>query len=290
MLGATARVQAQPQEARTAFERGVAAIEAGRYADGVALLERSLELLPRASTAFNLAVARRGTGDFVGARNALRSILDGRYGDIDARAQQRAEQLLVEAESEVGRLVLVIDGGRHIRVTVDGQGVGTLTEPGRLELEVNPGVRRLGVVAVDRVPVEQEVTVQAGDTAELELRLRARLDDRPGRLQLISTDPEAQVEIVGHGTGRGRLDAELPAGAYTVRVVSSNGQREDQVLIPPGRLTRFELSPAQGQDDAWIWVVVTTVGAAALAAGAWLGWELYEPGPVPSDNWPTVRL
>jgi len=291
-VSARAQVRSPPSgSARAAFQAGIEAIDAGRYADGVEHLERSLELLPRVSTAYNLAVARRGTGDFLGARETLRALLEGAYGRTNAATRGRAEQLLSEAVAEIATLRIEVGGGAPIRVTVDGETAGVLNAPGHVETEVNPGARLVGATAPDTEPAERLISVAPGTTEALSFRLLPRLDDRPGHLELISTDPEARVEVVGHRGAPGQLSLDLSAGEYTVRVIGAHGTREDRVRIPAGRRIRLELSPAAGGgDNAWVWAVIAAGVAAALGLGAWIGWELYEPTPVGSPDWMTVPL
>ena len=278
-------------DARAAFEAGSAAIDAGRYADGVEHLERSLELLPRVSTAYNLAVARRGTGDFVGARRALRGLLEGEYGEADAATRGRARQLLAEAEAEIATLRVAVDGGAPIRVTVDGVTVGVLDAPGQISIEVNPGTRLVGADAPDRQQVERPLSIAPGAVEVLTIHLASRLDERPGRLEIVSSDPTARVEVLGHASAIGRLSLDLPADEYVVRIIGAHGPREDRVQVPAGRRVRLELSPAMGGgDDAWIWALITAGIAAALGVGAWVGWEVYEPSPVASPDWMTIQL
>src|SRR5262245_50540261 len=79
--------------AREAFDRAVAAMQEGRTREGVELFRRSLDLLPRTESAFNLAVALRGVGDHVAARATLDALAAGTYGTLGEEELHAVEGL-----------------------------------------------------------------------------------------------------------------------------------------------------------------------------------------------------
>src|SRR5512147_3037867 len=75
---------AAEEQARQLFDEGKDAMAVGRFSEAKDRFERSLALVPRASPAFNLAVALRGMGRPKEASDVLTRLLGGEYGDLPA--------------------------------------------------------------------------------------------------------------------------------------------------------------------------------------------------------------
>jgi len=256
------------QEARELFERGLRSVEEEAFAEAVVLFHRSLELVPRVSTALNLALAQRSLGDALEARSTLTRLLDGGFGPVESQMRRLATRELEAIDGEIGRLVVRVRGGQSVQITIDGGPVGTLDAPGQIEVPINPGTRAITASSADHRPARERVEVAAGATVEVELELVPAIDERPGILRLESTDPSAMVEIEGVGRARGQLERELIAGEYTVRVIGDDGSEESRVVVPPGRRTRLVLEPPTRGffDQPLVWIGIG-LAAAAVAGG-----------------------
>lgn len=86
--GAVAVAPEAIAEARSLFELGTRAVHEGRFRESEDALTRSLLLVARPATAFNLVVALRGMGAMVRASGVCERSLSG--ADLDAaRAKRR---------------------------------------------------------------------------------------------------------------------------------------------------------------------------------------------------------
>jgi hypothetical protein len=147
-------------QARALFERGLAAAEAGAHADALIHFERSFELVPRASTAFNVAVQHARLGRPTASLRALDSLHELAPSEADVRD---ADALRARLRASLATLVLRVDPP-SATVSVDGAvvpGVGS-----ERTLVLDPGARRLEVQADDHTPSRRSITLLAGATAE----------------------------------------------------------------------------------------------------------------------------
>lgn len=168
-------------QARALFERGLAAAEAGAHADALIHFERSFELVPRASTAFNVAVQHARLGRPTAALRALDSLHELSPSEADVRD---AEALRGRLRASLATLVLRVDPA-SATVSVDGAvvpGVGA-----ERTLVLDPGARRIEVRADDHAPSRRAITLLAGATAE------ERFDLVPS-VSLEAREPAPEVE------------------------------------------------------------------------------------------------
>lgn len=161
-------------QARALFERGLAAAEAGAHADALIHFERSFELVPRASTAFNVAVQHARLGRPTAALRALDSLRELDPSDADVRD---ADALRARLRASLATLVVRVNPP-SATVWVDGAvvpGVGS-----ERALVLDPGARRLEVQADDHEASRRSITLLAGATAEerFDLVPRVSLDAR----------------------------------------------------------------------------------------------------------------
>ncbi|MEM9193289.1 MAG: hypothetical protein AAGF12_29205 [Myxococcota bacterium] len=145
----------QAQDARTLFEEGVAALEAGDAARGRDLLRRSLELDSRATTRFNYAIALQRTGALVAAGEHLRALLA--EDRLAQRVQQAAELQLEELDSLIPCVEIDLRGPRRATFFVDGE---RRRPRENHTLCVDPGFRQLEVRASGFRPVALELSLE----------------------------------------------------------------------------------------------------------------------------------
>lgn len=241
-------------------------MQAGRFAEASQRLLASLELAPRAATAFNLAVALRGTGDVLAASVRFERLLAGEYGKLTASSRQQAERLLTETRAEVAVLTV------RIRAQVPGaelrlDGVPVTRTEDAIELRVNPGARTLTYVAPDHESLDQKIVLARGEHRAVEVRPIASVDHREGILQLESSDRAATLRIEGHASGSSPLIRRLPPGSYRVSIKLGSNERTTQLSVPAGRTVRVVLDAPKGRPllaSPWFWI---SVGAAVVAVG-----------------------
>ena len=251
--------------AKQQFDKGMASLNDGRFSAAVEYFERSLALAPRASTAFNLAVALRGKGDAVGAVKRLKQLLAGRYGEVSAEQRERVESLLKKANREVASIALRVRGPKNTTVRLDGV---VLPAKRVQRLRVNPGVHRLTASAPDHGAPDRAVRLRPGERRSVVLVLNRTVDRRNGTLRILSDDRRAWISVEGVRLRRkAPWVKSLKPGAYTVRVVGSDASTRSQVTVVAGRTVTVRLNPARSSSifsSGWFWA---GVGAVAIAGG-----------------------
>jgi len=106
------------REARAMFERGTNALRSGRVAEARDLFRRSLATLPTAPTAFNLAVALRGTGETSESVSLFGELLEGRFGDLSTERRVEVLRLRRETRAELALLEVANAGAEPITVSL----------------------------------------------------------------------------------------------------------------------------------------------------------------------------
>ncbi len=130
------------ERARGLFQRGVALADQDRWAEALAVFQQSLELVPRASTRFNLARVLLRLGRLREAIEAFDAYRAEAHGPSEAERLTEAERLRSEAVAALAtlRLTGLPDASE---VSVDGAVV-----PGRGSprvLRIDPGGHRVEV-------------------------------------------------------------------------------------------------------------------------------------------------
>jgi hypothetical protein len=259
-------------EARELFDRGKAAMGRGRFDEARDLFQRSLDLVPKASAAFNLAVALRGMGKPKQSADLLARMLQGKYGELPADRRSEVESLAKEARADIATLQISARGADRIDVRVDGVLVSSITSGRNVSIQVNPGERVVTFSANKRSPVERRVSVAPGKSAKVSAALTLSRAGRLARLVVVAQNGKDDVEIEGVGRGRGRLDRRLDPGRYLIRVHSTKGSRESWVALEPATEHRVELeTPSESLlSSPWLWVGAAVVVTGAVVSGYFL--------------------
>lgn len=160
-------------EARRLFERGRDALRSGRFAEAREHLDRSLALHPHGSTAFNLAVALRGTGEPDRALALFDALLAGAHGPLPGPQREEVERLARDVRAESGVLALRISGVPEAEVRVDGRPLGEARSGRVARWHVLPGEHRVEASADGERWVADTVRVEREETASLTLDLTA---------------------------------------------------------------------------------------------------------------------
>jgi hypothetical protein len=255
-------------DAQQLFERGKEAMSVGRFAEARDWFQRSLDLSPKASAAFNLAVALRGMGKPKEADDVLQELLAGKYGALPDDRRRQVEQLAGEARRDVATLVVEARGAPAIEVRVDGARIAEIAGGASLSVRVNPGERTLTLAAKGRDTLERTVVVAPGKSLRVREELALSRAARQASLVVVAENPSHEVEIVGLARARGRVERRLDPGTYRVRVISPGGSRTSSIEMEPATNQRIVLAAPQPSIIAspWFWAA-TGVAVAGIAVG-----------------------
>jgi hypothetical protein len=253
-------------DAQSLFERGKEAMSVGRFSEAERLFRQSVELVPKASAAFNLAVARRGMGKPKEARDTLVELLAGRYGPLPDDRRGQAEELARETEGEISTIVIGMKGAPSAEVRVDGTRVGDVTDSRALTAAVNPGEHVVALSAKLRDTVERSVVVAPGKTVRVATTLTLSRAARRANLVLVAELATDEVAIVGVASARGRLERKLDPGRYQVRVTSAHGTKISTIDLVPATSHRVVLESPRASllTSPWLWAASAVVVAGAV--------------------------
>lgn len=257
----------QRAEARDLFDSAVRAIGDGRFAEARDLLQRSLTLFPNTSTAFNLAVALRGTGQSVASVEVFDRILAAEFGALSPGQRTQAQGLREETAREVATLRITASGQGRLRVAVGASEVGVVDGRGTVEARVDAGEHVVSAQNERGDRAEERVAVARGGSVDVTLRVAREPSSDAGLLIVTTTRAEDLVEIVGVARAPGRVEERVAPGRYRVRVTGPEGAEETVVTVRAGRRTARTIDPpsASWTDSPWFWA---GLGAVALGAGA----------------------
>lgn len=273
-------------QARTLFNAGAQAYEAGQFVAAAQAFEQAYKLSPRAGILFSMAQAwkrqyfiDREPANLQRAVKLYRDYLGqvdqgGRRADA-AQALAELEPLAAKASTGPAAAppppaapqtrVMVSSQNEGARVSLDG--AAEVAAP--LIVEVKPGQHTVRVVAPGHFPEERKVAAAEGAVLALDLALR----EKPARLSF--TGPAgAEVSVDGRLMGRTPFIApvEIEPGQHLI-VVSRNGHRplvqELELGRDEAREIRYSL-PSTGQRTA-SWGMFATAGAGLVAGGIFTG-------------------
>jgi len=267
-LSATPRVwsqAAQPQVAaapgspREWFQRGLAALDAGRFDDAVRAFERSYALRASPVVLYNLGLALRGAGRIREAISAL-----DRFVRQPSEGTSQSELTTVAQEIErLQRLLATIEIDvvpRAARIVLDAG--ETITTRGRTL--VDAGTHTFSI-SLDGYRTEtRAITVARGRSATLVLQLEPV---GPGpRLQVEPDVAGALVLLDDHELGRGAVDAPATVGTHTV-TVRAPGYREVRRSVTIGATGSTRLVIAMNRDGGLSPVAVGLIVGGVVFAG-----------------------
>ncbi|MCB9587120.1 MAG: tetratricopeptide repeat protein [Polyangiaceae bacterium] len=277
--------------ARKSFDQGKAAAEVGRFSEAAEHFRHSLELAPKASAAFNLAVALRGMGHPKEARDVLDQLLADKYGAPPDAMLPEAKRLRAEVAASVSRLVVILSGSPNVPLRADLRVDGVRYEYREaLRIEVNPGAHVVSATAKSYLPTEHKLVVAAGGSQRVRLKLELSPEARMATLEVVAKERDARVGIVGVAWGEGRVRRRVEPGSYQLQLRSDAGDRDSSVTVRSGTSYRVELTPDQSSflSTPWPWIVAGVVVTGAVVGGYFL---LRDPNkePVSDPEYRTVE-
>jgi hypothetical protein len=224
LVGAdTAHAQSAEAAAEREFRVGYRALQAGNCGDALVHYRRSLELVQRPRTLFNIATCEEHLGQHAAAWHSYHSFLrlaEERDATIVVEARVRVEALRKRLRGQVA----VESSPSGASVNVDGERQARGETPVTLMLE--PGRHVLRIAMPGAVAVERIVEVAPEDQASLRVELAL------SSLISIRTDPaDAIIEPRnGDATALGRLDLPAKPGRHAF-VIRRDGFRSEHVEI-----------------------------------------------------------
>jgi hypothetical protein len=265
--------------ARESFERGMQALQGGRYADAVRAFERSYAERPVSIVQFNLGLAYRGLGRATSAIAAFERYLQTAGADTNPQelANVRAETARLRATLATLRVrvnppdAIVRLDGQQAQLSPDGT-------------PVDPGPHVLDVTRDGSRPEHRELLLSEGSTELVEVTLVSA--EERARLVVIPSVLEASVIVDSVAQGSGYVEMMVPAGEHNIEVralnylpfsrrVRSDGRAPIRLyatmLLPPPRRPRPNHTPM---------IAGITVGATVLVTAGAIALALLVPRPV----------
>ena len=279
VMAAAVPAAAQTDQAKTLFNVGAQAYEAGHYAAAIQAFEQAYKLAKRSGILFSIAQAHRkhyyatkspdelraaikGYRDYLGQvgsggrrsdAGAALVELEPLAGKIDMNAtvsaQPVATRLMVSSQTAGAQIAL--DGGKPLEVP--------------LIAEVKPGKHSIKLSAPGYFEEARDIEVAPGSVAALDIPLR----DKPGHVT-IEASSSAQVSLDGRFVGATPLSQPLNVepGRHLL-VVTKNGHRAYSYELDVGRDEQKKISvklERSGQRVA-SYVLMGLGGGAAIAGG-----------------------
>jgi hypothetical protein len=248
------------REARGLFEQGVAASDAGRYAEAVQLFERSQQLRASPVVLRNLAVAYRGVGRLIDASRAFEQYFanPGARATAEDLTRLRAERDAIVAEIPELRFEV---SPSSATISIDGRALGDRGAP----LRIDPGIHVIEATAEDFSPQRIELNVQRGERRVVSVSLAQRAAD--GRVAIETNVPNAQLELDGARVGTQTADVAATPGSHTL-VVSAPGYRPLRRAVTVGRHGTARVSVVLQRTPGFpAWATATIVGGSLVAVG-----------------------
>src|ERR1041384_1427691 len=151
---------------RAAFREGVAAIQAEKWDEAVAIYRKLWEEERTYDVALSLGQAELNSKKYRDAAEHLDFGLRTIPPREDAAVSERARHMLDVAKHEVGTLELKVDR-TNAEVVIDGKAAGTTPPPP--EIFVEPGPHTIEATSSGSTPIVQAISIGAGQQKTLNL-------------------------------------------------------------------------------------------------------------------------
>jgi PEGA domain len=273
----SAPVDPTVREARAAFERGIEMSQQERWGEALDAFRRSFELVPRPSTAFNMASTLVRLGRHVEAVAAYEHYL--RIADASAEGARftDAQTQLTAERAMVATLELAI-APETAELRLDGRRVEGLLS--QRALSVDPGAHTIEVSAPRHRAFSTTVRVASGERSPVRVSLEAITT---ARLEVQCTVPGAVITVDGAPfTTGGR---EVGAGAHEINVTAAGYEPfRRRVTLAPEATLRVDASLTRVvvvrplHANPLFWVAIAG-GTAVIATSVVLGVVLSGQAP-----------
>jgi hypothetical protein len=305
-VGGTANAQHTSEEqARAAFQRGVAAMQRRQFAEAITEFELSYGMVPRCSTQFNLAVALEETRRYADSLTTLARYQSECAANMPAANAAYVLEALPRLAARVGTLTLRLQPPSAVAtVSVDNR----LRSDWNGDIALDPGSHTVLIRTREGQVIRREVSVTEGARETLSLSLETSTPSASpsaiaadsygygsvssasppvhpeGSLRIDSPIAHARVTVDGQELGEVPVTPTLSSGRHQVEVQAEGFRTARLALsVQDGRVTR--LSPRLEREETsvhdrpfytrwWFW---TLVGGAVVAGAAAVVYVLTRP-------------
>jgi hypothetical protein len=268
-------------EARALFEAGRALAAEHRWEEALERFERSLELVDRPSTRFNVGACLYALERHAEAIPALEQYLSRADPALEGTTIAEAGALLAQARAAIAELTVDVSPA-DARVRLDGR---SLDGGERRSVRLDPGPHVLRVDAEDHEGVLEELSVAPGERV-----LRAvRLERASARVEVRTGVAAARIAIDGVEAGLGEIAVEVAPGEHMISVdAPGRAPIVRELTLAPGERLHLDLgaesSAPGGGVEAWAVVLTGALAAALAGAAVGIGYELGSAGEGPPSG------
>lgn len=272
LAGAVAAAQPPLDEARAAYEAGVAHLLASRFQEAALSLERSYALRAVPIARYNLALAYRGLGRYRAAIPLFDEYLRSGAAEL---TPERVTAIRTERDDLSRALVDVTLRVTPTDATLRIDGGDPAPSPATLTLD--PGAHVLEWTAPAHHPHRESLTATPGTRPALVVGLDPV---REGRLVVESSVTSAAVLLDGARVAAGRFDREVAVGEHSL-TVRADGYRPVQrrVSVSPAGTVRVVITLEREGPPGW--VLPTAIAGGAVVLGGILAGVLVATQPDP---------
>jgi hypothetical protein len=274
--GADSRASEPGTEARRSFEQGLELLRGERWLDAEQAFRRSLAIVPRDSTRYDLAFVLYKQGRIRESLAILEALLGAGDMPTDARYREYAEALKPHVVAQLARLHLRV-APANARLFVDGRDVSQ-SGPDR-ELSLDPGQHTAEISAPGLLSERFSFSAFAGAHVERSVVLvpvqnseRPRIDARP------ANEPAAPAAIHTYGPWIAiGLGGALLVGGVVTGVLASNADNQFVEQCPTFPNCGSDSKDAHDRALAFGHAAdILFVSGGVITAGG-IGWKLLAP-------------
>jgi tetratricopeptide (TPR) repeat protein len=274
MLLASSARAAEPDkrdQARAAFEQGVAHFDRGEWSAALADFMHSRSLFPTKSATINASVCLRKEGRYDEAMELTEELLRT-YPDLPPADRATAERQLNELRPVVGSIEIA-GGEPGAQIVIDGRERGLI--PPSAPLRVSAGTHVVRIFKDGFVPIERRVDVAGRQTVTFDARLSPLVEGG----QLVVTEGEGRaldVIIDGILVGKTPYQGRFSRGRHTVSLRGEGELGAPPVDATVGASGVTRLTLAAEALDASLRVMPTPANAVVAIDGVQVGNGVWE--------------
>lgn len=246
--------------ARRAFQRGVSALNEGRFADAVTALEESYELQHAPIVLYDLGLSYRALGRYREAADSFERYVEAPERGADARRINTVRDELRRLRAGLGHVTVRITP-EHATVRVDARPLEVTSN----SLVLDPGDHIFEVSSEGYRTYRREMNVQPGSQTALVIELEPTA--WVARLVVQTSVPTAAIYIDEVSVGVGPVERHVPSGDHRVEV-HAPGYDVFRRTVHAGLDGMVRVDAHLDVEGHNRWVIPVGVGVGAVIAGA----------------------